>query len=145
MGDAPVQHMQCMEDLERKPAYPADSPVWNSAGSTPAWVYSKPFGESRHGGDIYYASSCATGRITRLLVADVAGHGSTVADTATGLRTLMRRFVNRLDQGEFVRLLNRQFSELSQAGTFASCDRHPHFSKPDAAGSLCATPAIRGL
>lgn len=116
MSGEPVRHMQCME-------------VWSGSqltesrvefGGLDAWVYSKPFGESRHGGDIYYASSCATGRITRLLVADVAGHGSTVADTATGLRTLMRRFVNRLDQGEFVRLLNRQFSELSQAGTFAT-------------------------
>jgi sigma-B regulation protein RsbU (phosphoserine phosphatase) len=116
MTGEPVQHMQCME-------------VWSGSqltesrvefGGLDAWVYSKPFGESRHGGDIYYASSCATGRITRLLVADVAGHGSTVADTATGLRTLMRRFVNRLDQAEFVRLLNRQFSELSNAGTFAT-------------------------
>jgi phosphoserine phosphatase RsbU/P len=32
----------------------------------------------------------------------------------------MRRFVNRLDQAEFVRLLNQQFIALSQAATFAS-------------------------
>jgi serine phosphatase RsbU (regulator of sigma subunit) len=89
-------------------------------GGLDAWIYSKPFGGSRHGGDIYHASSCATGRITRLLLADVSGHGSAVADTATGLRTLMRRFVNRLDQGEFVRLLNQQFAELSEDGSFAT-------------------------
>src|SRR6202051_4615900 len=111
-----AQHMTCME-------------VWGGSqlttrgvemGGLDAWVYSKPFGEAQRGGDVYYASSCATGRITRLLLADVAGHGNTVASTAANLRTLMRRFVNRLDQTEFVRLLNQQFAALSEAGTFAT-------------------------
>ena len=43
-----------------------------------------------------------------------------MAATAADLRTLMRRFVNRLDQTEFVRLLNQQFAVLSNAGTFAT-------------------------
>jgi len=89
-------------------------------GGLDAWVYSKPYGNAQHGGDVYYASSCATGRITRLLLADVSGHGTPVADAAADLRTLMRRFVNRLDQTEFVRLLNQQFAVLSSAGTFAT-------------------------
>ena len=100
--DKPKQHMQCME-------------VWGGSqittrsvemGGLDAWVYSKPHGQAQRGGDVYYASSCATGRISRLLLADVAGHGDSVASTAADLRTLMRRFVNRLDQAEFVRLLN---------------------------------------
>src|SRR5258708_24104400 len=66
-------------------------------GGLDAWVYSKPFGEAQRGGDVYYASSCATGRITRLLLADVSGHGTSVASTAANLRTLMRRVVKRLD------------------------------------------------
>lgn len=113
---AAQQQMSCME-------------VWGGSqlttrgvemGGLDAWVYSKPFGHAEHGGDVYYASSCATGRITRLLLADVAGHGLSVASTAANLRTLMRRFVNRLDQTEFVRLLNQQFTALSEAGTFAT-------------------------
>ena len=112
----PAQQMTCME-------------VWGGnqlttrrveMGGLDAWVYSKPFGNAERGGDVYYASSCATGRITRLLLADVSGHGNTVASTAANLRTLMRRFVNRLDQTEFVRLLNQQFTELSESGTFAT-------------------------
>jgi len=108
--------MQCME-------------VWGGSqltargvelGGLDAWVYSKPFGQARRGGDVYYASSCATGRITRLLLADVSGHGTSVAVTAADLRTLMRRFVNHLDQNEFVRLLNQQFTALSADGTFAT-------------------------
>jgi sigma-B regulation protein RsbU (phosphoserine phosphatase) len=112
----PTQHMQCME-------------VWGGSqltargvefGGLDTWVYSKPYGQSEYGGDVYYASSCATGRISRLLLADVAGHGNSVAATAAELRTLMRRFVNRLDQAEFVRLLNQQFAALSRNGTFAT-------------------------
>jgi sigma-B regulation protein RsbU (phosphoserine phosphatase) len=112
----PTQHMQCME-------------VWGGSqltargvelGGLDTWVYSKPYGESEYGGDVYYASSCATGRISRLLLADVAGHGKSVAATAAELRTLMRRFVNRLDQTEFVRLLNQQFAALSRDGAFAT-------------------------
>src|SRR5580658_10252429 len=112
----PEQHMQCME-------------VWGGSqltaqavelGGLDTWVYSKPFGQSEYGGDVYYASSCATGRISRLLLADVAGHGHSVAATAADLRTLMRRFVNRLDQTEFVRLLNQQFSTLPRTGAFAT-------------------------
>src|SRR5580692_6613448 len=113
---AAQQQMTCME-------------VWGGSqlttrgvemGGLDAWVYSKPFGHAEHGGDVYYASSCATGRITRLLLADVAGHGLSVASTAANLRTLMRRFVNRLDQNEFVRLLNQQFTALSKDGAFAT-------------------------
>jgi serine phosphatase RsbU (regulator of sigma subunit) len=55
-----------------------------------------------------------------LLLADVAGHGISVTSTAADLRTLMRRFVNRLDQTEFVRLLNQQFTSLSKDGAFAT-------------------------
>jgi sigma-B regulation protein RsbU (phosphoserine phosphatase) len=112
----PAQHMQCME-------------VWGGSqltargvelGGLDTWVYSKPYGQSEYGGDVYYASSCATGRISRLLLADVSGHGISVAATAAELRTLMRRFVNRLDQMEFVRLLNQQFAALSRNGSFAT-------------------------
>src|SRR5580704_4564431 len=108
--------MQCME-------------VWSGSqlttrgvafGGLDTWVYSKPHAQARSGGDVYYASSCATGRISRLLLADVAGHGNSVAATAADLQTLMRRFVNRLDQTEFVRLLNQQFAALSREAVFAT-------------------------
>jgi sigma-B regulation protein RsbU (phosphoserine phosphatase) len=128
----PAQHMQCME-------------VWGGSqltsktvelGGLEAWVYSKPFGQAQRGGDVYYASSCATGRISRLLLADVSGHGNGVAATAADLRTLMRRFVNRLDQKEFVRLLNQQFTALSRNGTFATAVVTTFFS-PSRRLSVC--------
>ena len=113
MSDPSTERMQCME-------------VWGGSeltargvefGGLDALVYSKPYQQAHAGGDVYYASSCATGRISRLLLADVAGHGKAVASAAADLRTLMRRFVNRLDQTEFVRLLNEQFGALSRQGS----------------------------
>lgn len=85
-----------------------------------AWVFSAPFEHALEGGDVYYVSSCATGRITRLLVADVSGHGAKVAKTAETLRSLMRRYVNQLDQSHFIRALNHEFVAISQDGGFAT-------------------------
>ena len=116
MTDDDGQYMQCME-------------VWGGTQPTTrvvrlagldAWVYSKPYGNAGFGGDVYYASSCATGRINRLLLADVSGHGDAVAKSAAGLRSLMRRYVNFLDQAKFVRALNRQFAAMSRQGRFAT-------------------------
>ena len=92
-----------------------------------AWVYSKPFCETpvstsdtEGGGDVYYVSSCATGRINRLLIADVSGHGAAVRNVAVQLRDLMRRYVNYLDQSAFVTAMNKRFVETSAASVFAT-------------------------
>lgn len=84
------------------------------------WVYSRPYrghGEpvagDGAGGDIHFVTSCATGRITRLVVADVSGHGAPVAEMATSLRRLMRKHSNHYDQRLFVRAVNERFNELS--------------------------------
>lgn len=108
--------MQCMEVWGGNDA--VDASV--SISGLDLWVYSKPYEQAVAGGDVYYLSSCATGRITRLLLADVSGHGERVRETAVTLRDLMRRYVNRLDQTQFVRSLNREFAELGKAGTFAT-------------------------
>jgi serine phosphatase RsbU (regulator of sigma subunit) len=85
-----------------------------------AWVYCAPFEQADAGGDVYYVSSCATGRIVRLLLADVSGHGAAVRETATCLRDLMRRCVNQLKQTTFVKSMNRQFVGLNSTGCFAT-------------------------
>jgi sigma-B regulation protein RsbU (phosphoserine phosphatase) len=114
--DDTTQHMQCME------VWGGNRPV--ETGMTmpglDAWVYCRPFENADAGGDVYYVSSCATGRITRLLVADVSGHGQAVCETADGLQALMRRFVNHLDQTKFVSSMNGQFVTMAAAGCFAT-------------------------
>ncbi|HMB96015.1 MAG TPA: PP2C family protein-serine/threonine phosphatase [Tepidisphaeraceae bacterium] len=109
-------HMTCMEIWGGNQT--ADNAVTMSG--LDAWIYSKPYGQADGGGDVYYVSSCATGRITRLLLADVSGHGKMVADIATVLRRLMQKYVNFIDQSSFVTSMNHQFTELSAAGCFAT-------------------------
>lgn len=114
---APTQTtMQCLEVWGGNQA--VDSAV--TMPGLDAWVYSRPYEGDDAGGDIHYLSSCATGRITRILVADVSGHGSRVAQVALSLRTLMRRFVNYVDQSRLVRGLNTEFAPLSDGGRFAT-------------------------
>ncbi len=94
-----------------------------NAASTPGmdiFVYSAPYrGESR-GGDVHYVSLCAGGVVTRLILADVAGHGEAVAATSRTLRSVMRRFMNSKRQESLVRSLNREFTQLEQSGRFAT-------------------------
>ena len=111
-----AQTMQCMEVWGGNQI--VDTNV--SMAGLDAWVYCRPFGQADGGGDVYYVSSCATGRVTRLLVADVSGHGAAVCDVAGQLRGLMRRFVNYLDQTRFVESMNERFAANSAAGCFAT-------------------------
>ncbi len=116
MTEADPQVMQCME------VWGGNTPVESAVGMNglDAWVYCKPCQQADGGGDVYFVSSCATGRIIRLLVADVSGHGVGARDIATQLRSLMREHVNRLDQQVFVREMNRKFTALSQLSCFAT-------------------------
>ena len=85
-----------------------------------AWVFSQPYDGEEAGGDVHYVSSCATGRITRVLVADVTGHGAKVASTADQLRSFMRKYVNYLDQSRFVERMNEAFTDADSDGRFAT-------------------------
>ena len=113
---ADARTMSCMEVWGGSDA--ADAAV--TLSGLDAWVYSRPYEQADAGGDVYYVSACATGRINRLLVADVSGHGQSVRDVALQLRDLMRRYVNYLDQSKFVLSMNKQFVECSAAGCFAT-------------------------
>jgi phosphoserine phosphatase RsbU/P len=108
--------MQCMEVWGGNEAI--DNGV--SMAGLDAWVYSRPYKGHTGGGDVHYVSSCATGRVTRILVADVSGHGETVASVAKSLRSLLRRYVNFVDQTKVVQSMNREFSQLAEMGTFAT-------------------------
>ena len=105
MNGTNPERMQCME------VWGGNEAVERSVQTAglDIWVYNRPYGQAAGGGDVYYLSSCASGRITRILLADVSGHGEVVSQTAVGLRDLMRRNVNFVKQTRFVRAMNRQF------------------------------------
>lgn len=103
--------------------------IWGSSSaahqnvSTPGldtWVWSVPFEHADGGGDVHYVSLCGGGIITRLILADVSGHGASVAEMARSLRDLMRRYINRKTQSRLTEDLNKQFGDLAKLRRFAT-------------------------
>jgi len=92
------------------------------------YLVSRPYEDADAGGDVYYASSCASGRITRIILADVAGHGETVARFAHDLRKLMQRFVNYTSHRKFIAALNQAFGEQTEVGRFATAVTLSYFA-----------------
>ena len=91
--------------------------------STPGldlWVFSQPFQGDEQGGDVYYVTLCGGGVITRIVVADVSGHGSSVAEFSSSLRSLLRKNINQKSQKRLVERLNRQFAEMAEMRRFAT-------------------------
>lgn len=116
MTSATDNKMQCME-------------VWGGNHSTwshfqipglEIWIYSQPVGDNPKGGDVYYLSSCASGRTTRMIVADVSGHGAEASKTAESLKLIMRKNVNFIDHSKLVSSMNKQFDEASSQSRFAT-------------------------
>jgi serine phosphatase RsbU (regulator of sigma subunit) len=83
-------------------------------------VRSRTYHGDEYGGDVHYVSLCGAGLITRLIVADVSGHGTTVAESARSLRDLMRRHINRKNQSRLVQELNKRFAVVAEQGRFAT-------------------------
>ncbi len=123
----PVHKMQCMEIWGGNEAA-------SSALSTPGidlWVHAEPFGEGESGGDIHYVSACAAGKIARIVVADVSGHGADVSELARALRGFMRKNINTPDQRKLTRQLNRAFHRTAKDGKFATALVVSYFAPTD--------------
>ena len=111
------ERMQCME------VWGGNQSIEKSfeAPGLDIYVHSRPYESSESGGgDIYYLTSCASGRISRLLLADVSGHGESVSDVAITLRDLLRANVNKISQLNFVSKMNDKFAAVAQDGLFAT-------------------------
>jgi sigma-B regulation protein RsbU (phosphoserine phosphatase) len=110
------QTLQCME------IWGGVEPVERTV-STPGldlWVFSQPYGGDEQGGDVYYVTLCGGGIITRIVVADVSGHGASVAEFSLSLRTMLRKNINQKSQTRLVERLNRQFGEMAEMARFAT-------------------------
>jgi sigma-B regulation protein RsbU (phosphoserine phosphatase) len=85
-------------------------------------VLSKPCGGGR-GGDVYFVSACSAGLFARVYLADVAGHGETVAELSGWLHRALRARLNQHDSARIFRDVNRRilrrgFQALSTAACF---------------------------
>jgi sigma-B regulation protein RsbU (phosphoserine phosphatase) len=111
-----IKYMQCME-------------VWGGnrlvdsgviMPGVDAWVYSQPCENQPAGGDVHFVSTCCGGKVVRMAVADISGHGERVAETGANLRMLLRRHINHPSQIALLRSLNREFTAATDLGVFAT-------------------------
>jgi phosphoserine phosphatase RsbU/P len=79
------------------------------------WIHSKPLEPATAGGDVYYLSVCSAGMLSRIVLADVAGHGQGVGPLAVELRDLVRKHINTMDQSDLMRGINEAFNRAAGA------------------------------
>jgi len=123
---ASPHQLQCMEIIGGNQA----ARMAIDAPGLDIWLDSRPLA-GNVGGDIHYFSACGSGRVTRLAIADVSGHGPSMDDIAKALRALMRKHINLLDQTHFAQALNREFGERAQDDYFATVLLATYFSPTD--------------
>jgi serine phosphatase RsbU (regulator of sigma subunit) len=72
-------------------------------------IYSSPCA-GPHGGDVHYLSVCGSGLLSRVCVADVAGHGEALAVVGAEMHRHLRRTVDTLDERRVLRALDRRLT-----------------------------------
>ncbi len=76
--------------------------------------------ESIRGGDIHYLSFCDQEMLSKIVIADVAGHGEMVADIALELRSLLRQNIDETDNSKLLMSLNDSLSHKLKEGKFVT-------------------------
>jgi len=72
-------------------------------------LYSRPC-EGAHGGDIHYLSKCGSGLMSRVCLADVAGHGEAVSAIGRGIHDHLRRSVDVIDERKVLSRFNARLN-----------------------------------
>jgi phosphoserine phosphatase RsbU/P len=85
-----------------------------------AWVSCRPLTPATRGGDLHYLSVCSKGFVSRVTLADVAGHGELVSSIAERLRDVLRKHSDAWDQSDVVRELNDSFLAGAEGVQYAT-------------------------
>ncbi len=78
-------------------------------------LYSRPC-SGASGGDIHYLSVCGSGLLSRICLADVAGHGETIAAVGTAMHAHLLRSVDTIDERKVLERMDRR---LEASGLYA--------------------------
>jgi len=93
------------------------------------WVWNNTVGEADIcGGHVHFVSSCASGRITRMLMSEVCGTGPGFRELASELRGLMVQNVNTIGQKRFVSQMYDRFQNFTNVGGLATALIGTYFS-----------------
>ena len=118
MGEAGegVPRLACFElwGGNSKAAHPIELP------GLLGWICCIPFGHTTHGGDVHYVSVCSKGQVSRIVLADVAGHGKSASSVAKRLRRVFQQHTDNWDQSALMRELNEAFKRDTKGVQFAT-------------------------
>ncbi len=103
-----------------------------------AWVSCRPLPPASEGGDLHYMTVCSKGAISRVVLADVAGHGEVVSSIAERLRDGLRKHVDTWDQSILLQELNNSFLAGANGVQFATAFVLGHYAQ---SGELVFTNA----
>jgi serine phosphatase RsbU (regulator of sigma subunit) len=84
------------------------------------WIWCNPFGHATSGGDVHYMSVCSKGQVSRIALADVAGHGESASSVAECLRRVLQQNTDNWDQSALMRELNEAFKQDAKGVQFAT-------------------------
>ena len=113
---AGIARLACSElwGGNRKAAFPVELP------GLLGWVSCTPFGHANSGGDVHYMSVCSKGQVSRIALADVAGHGDSASAVAERLRRVLQQHTDNWDQSALMRELNEAFKRDAPGVQFAT-------------------------
>lgn len=80
------------------------------------------------GGEVHYVSSCASGRITRVMLADLCGSEEIVRRMSCEMRSGLLRNINSIWQNRVVSDMSSRFREFARRGGFATLSVATFFS-----------------
>ncbi len=72
------------------------------------------------GGEIHFVSSCASGRITRMLIADICGSESIFRQFSCQIRDGLLKSINSIWQNRVIDQMEQQLKEFASHGGFAT-------------------------
>jgi len=84
------------------------------------WISCAPFGQATSGGDVHYMSVCSKGQVSRIALADVAGHGPSASAVADRLRQVFQQHTDNWDQSALMREVNEAFKRDAKGVQFAT-------------------------
>ena len=84
------------------------------------WISCTPFEQALGGGDVHYVSVCSKGQVSRIALADVAGHGDSASPVAARLRRVLQQHTDNWDQSALMRELNEAFQRDAKGVQFAT-------------------------
>ena len=111
-----VARLACFElwGGNSKAAHPIELP------GLQGWISCTPFGHAASGGDVHYVSVCSKGQVSRIALADVAGHGESASSVGERLRRVLQQHTDNWDQSVLMRELNEAFKQDATGVQFAT-------------------------